>query len=112
MLTHSYQSDNYMPFLVFQFKIHLRMISLSALHLYVFILFLSLALLTKHSREPVDVFSITDHIFLNLFIKLYPLSGQLLITCLKCSRASFSLSTCSEKMRWERGWNGEGGAPE
>ena len=58
MLTHSYQSDNYMPFLVSQYKIHLRLISLSGLCSYIFILFLSLALLTKHSYEPVDVFSI------------------------------------------------------
>ena len=33
-----------------------------------------------------------------------PLFEQILITCLKCSRASFSPSSYSEKMRWERGW--------
>ena len=110
MLTHSYQSDNYMSFLVCQYKIHLRLISLSALRSYVFILFLSLALLTKHSRDPVDVFSIAAHVFPNLFIKIWPLFGQILITCLKCSRASFSISSCSEKMHWGGGWNGEGGA--
>ena len=96
---------------VFQYKIHLRQISLSPLQFYVFILFLYLALLTKHSREPVDVFSITAHIFLNLFIKICPLFEQIFITCLKCSRASFSLSSCSKKMHWGRGWNGKGGAP-
>ena len=110
MLTHSYQSDNYMSFLVCQYKIHLRLISLSALRSYVFILFLSLALLTKHSRDPVDVFSIAAHVFPNLFIKIWPLFGQILITCLKCSRASSSISSCSEKMHWRGGWNGEGGA--
>ena len=35
--------------------------------------------------------------------KIYPLFGQILITCLKCSRASFLSSSYSEKMHWERG---------
>ena len=36
--------------------------------------------------------------------KICPLFGQILITCLKCSRASFLPSSYSEKMRWGRGW--------
>ena len=107
MLTYSYQSDNYMPLLVFQYKIHLRLILLSAFHSYVFI-FLSLALLTNHSREPADFSNIAAHIFFNLFIKICPLFGQILITCLKFSSASFSISSCSEKVHWGWGWNGEG----
>ena len=64
MLTHNYQSDNYMLFRVCQYKIHLRS--------YV----LSLALLTKHSCEPVDVFCTAACIFLNLFIKIFPLMAN------------------------------------
>ena len=63
------------------------------------------------TRDPVDVFSIAAHVFINLFIKIWPLFGQILITCLKCSRDSFSISSFSEKMHWGRKWNGEGGAP-
>ena len=100
-----------MPYLVCQYKIHLRPILLSALCSYVFILFSSLALLPKHSYESVDVFSIAAHGFPNLFIKICPLFGQILITCLKCSKASFSLSSCGLKMRLGRVWNGEGSAP-
>ena len=33
--------------------------------------------------------------------KICPLFGQILITCLKCSRASFSPSCYSEKVRWD-----------
>ena len=44
------------------------------------------------------------HVFSNLFLKICPLFGQILITCLKCSRASFSLSSYSEKMHWGGGW--------
>ena len=73
----------------------------------VFILFLSLALHTKHhvvlfcfypwpyilntltpSRNCADVFH-TIHVFSNLFSKISYLFGQILIMCLKCSRASF-----------------------
>ena len=49
------------------------------------------------------VFSIAAHVFRNLFLKLCPLFEQILITCLKCSRASFLPSSYSEKMRWGRG---------
>ena len=85
--------------------LHFRLTSLSALCSYVFILSLTLALLTKHTnREWVDVFSIAAQVFSNLFLKICPLFGQILIACLKCSRASFSLSSYSEKMRWGRGW--------
>ena len=43
------------------------------------------------------------HVFRNLFWKICPLFGQILITCLKCSRLSFSPSSYSEKKRWSRG---------
>ena len=55
------------------------------------------------SRESVDVFSIAAQVFSNLFLKTCPPFRQNLITCLKCSRASFSLSSYSEKMRLGRG---------
>ena len=70
-------------------------------------LFLSLVLPTKciyFQTESADVFSIASHVFRNLFLKMCPLFGQIWITCLKCSRASFSPSSYSEKMRWGRGW--------
>ena len=53
--------------------------------------------------ESLDVFSIAAQVFSNLFFKICPLFGQILITCLKCSRASFPLSSYSKKMRWGRG---------
>ena len=49
------------------------------------------------------VFSIAAHVVRNLFLKICPLFGQILITCVKCSRASFLPSSYSEKMRWGRG---------
>ena len=42
------------------------------------------------SRERVNIFSIAFHVFRNLFGKICPLFGQILITCLKRPRASFS----------------------
>ena len=48
--------------------------------------------------------SIAVHIFCNLFWKICPLFGQILITCLKCSRASFLPSSYNEKMHWGQGW--------
>ena len=56
------------------------------------------------SHEPIAVFIIAGQVFPNLFLKICPLFGQILITCMKCSRASFSLSSYSEKMCWGRGW--------
>ena len=50
------------------------------------------------------VFSIIAYVFRNLFWKTCPLFRQILITCLKCSRASSSPVTYSEKMCWVRGW--------
>ena len=111
MLIHSYQSDSYIPFLVCQYKIHLRLISLSALRSYVFILILSLALLTKHSREPVDVFSITAHVFPNLFIKYALYLGKCWSLVWSVPGSLFHFPLVAKKMRWGRGWNGEGGAP-
>ena len=59
---------------------------------------------TLFSKNFVNIFSIALHVFSNSFWKICPLFGQILITCLKCFRASFSLSSYSEKMRWGRGW--------
>ena len=35
------------------------------------------------SRETGDIFSIAAHVFRNLFLKICPLFGQVLIMCLK-----------------------------
>ena len=73
---------------------------------YVFVLFLSLALHAKRQftyQEPFKYFNIAVHIFRNLFWKICLLFRQIFITCLKCSRASFSLFSYSGKMRWGRG---------
>ena len=87
--------------------LHFRLISLSALCLYFFILFEFLASLTKLINcLPWSCLCFQKHrprIFANLFLKIYPLFGQIVITCLKCSRASFCPSSYSEKMRWGRG---------
>ena len=56
------------------------------------------------SRKIVDIFSIAVHVLGNLFWKICPLFGQILITCLKCSRASFSTSSYNEKICWGRDW--------
>ena len=57
----------------------------------------------KFSIIRFNIFSRTVHAFCNLFWKIFRLFGQILITCLKCSRASSSPSYYSEKMRWGRG---------
>ena len=54
------------------------------------------------TRKLLNMFSIAVHIFRNLFCKVCPLFGQILIKCLECSRASFSLYSYSKKMRWGR----------
>ena len=41
---------------------------------------------SSFSRNFGNIFSIAIHVFRNLSWKIYPLSGQILITCLKCSR--------------------------
>ena len=69
-------------------------------------LFLCLTLHSKTTNRKFDcsyIFSIAVHVFRNLFLKICPLFGQILIACLKCSRASFSPSSHSEKMHWGRG---------
>ena len=53
--------------------------------------------------EGADFFSIAVHVFRNLFLKMYALFGQILITCLKCSRTSFSPSSYSGNMHWRWG---------
>ena len=67
-----------------------------------FYFFLSLALHPNLSKnKPVDNLSISGHVLRNLFRKICSLFRQILITFLKCSRASFSLSSFSKKMRWD-----------
>ena len=51
--------------------------------------------------DGADIFSITVHV--SRIWKISPLFGQILITCLKCSRVSFLPSSYSEKMHWWRG---------
>ena len=77
------------------------------LRLYVFILFLSLASLTKLRNSypwTVDVFSSSALVCANLYLKICPLLGQILITCLNCFSTSFLLSSYDKKIRWGRGW--------
>ena len=69
-------------------------------------MFLSLALHIKLSKLldvciSINIFSTAVHVFPNLFWKLCPLFGHILLTCLKCSRASFFPPSYSEKMRWD-----------
>ena len=56
------------------------------------------------SDKCVNILSIAVHVFRKFFGKICPLSGKILITCLKCSRASFLPSSYSENMRWEQGF--------
>ena len=50
----------------------------------------------------VNIFSIAVHAFRNLFWKICPLFGQILVPRLNCSRTSFSSSFYNEKMPWCR----------
>ena len=55
------------------------------------------------SSNFANISIIAVYVFRNLFWKICPLFGQILITCLKCS--SFSPSfyvSCSEKMLWDK----------
>ena len=82
------------------------MLKVCCFELNFFILFLFLPYTLNDqisSSAVVNVFSMTVHVFCNLFWKIYSLFGQILITCLKCPRASFLLSYYREKIRWERG---------
>ena len=56
------------------------------------------------SGTSVSMSSMTTHVLHNLFWKIRPLFGQILITCLKCSRASFLLSFYCRKMHWDPSW--------
>ena len=58
-----------------------------------------LNVLTKYDESAV-IFSNAVHIFRTLIWKTCPLFGQIVITCLKCSRTSFSLLSYCEKMCW------------
>ena len=69
----------------------------------IFILFLFLALHTKSPiciANTVNIFSMAAHVFCNLFLKTCLLFRQILITCFKCSRVSFSPYSYSEKVGW------------
>ena len=57
------------------------------------------------SRESANIFSVSVYVFRDLFWQICPLFVQVLIKCLKCSRASSSLSSYSKKLRCERGWD-------
>ena len=48
-----------------------------------------------YGHETADVCSIAAHVFIDLLLKIYPLFGQILITCMKSSRSSFSPSSYS-----------------
>ena len=75
-------------------------------HFFILVLFLAPSYILSikiYRLEGADFFSIAVHVFRNLFLKICPLFGQTLITCLKCSRASFSPSSCSGKMHWRWG---------
>ena len=50
------------------------------------------------SLESVNIFSIVAHVFRNLFWKICPLFGKILITCLKSCKATYS-----KKMHWGGG---------
>ena len=59
---------------------------------------------TLFSKNFVNIFSIAVHVFHNFFRKICPLSEQILITCLKCSRASFLFSSYSKKAHCGQSW--------
>ena len=50
------------------------------------------------SSKIVNIFTTAVHVTCNVFWKICHLFAQLLITSLKCSRASFSPSSCNKKM--------------
>ena len=110
MNSNPYQGDRYMSLLVCHYETPnytsgwYRFLRFACMRLLCFYRWPNLLNLKTVSREPDYVFRNTVHVFANLFLKIRPLFGQILITCLKCSRAFFSLSSYSEKMRWGRGW--------
>ena len=57
----------------------------------------------SYCGDSADIFSNTVHVSHNLLWKICPLFGQILITCLKFFRGSFSSSFYSKKMGWGRG---------
>ena len=56
-----------------------------------------------HTKHPAMLLRNFVYVFHNLFWKICPLFGQILISCLKCSEAFFWSSSYSEKMRWGLG---------
>ena len=69
-------------------------------------LFLFLTLHTKYLEYMLWQWNISSnvvYVFRNLFWKICPLSGQILIKFLRCSRVSFLPSSYSEKKHWGRG---------
>ena len=61
--------------------------------------FLSLTLHANKNcaRTHADIFSITVYVFRNFFWKICSLLRQISITCLKCSKASFSPSSLAKR---------------
>ena len=92
-----YQIDNYMSF-PDMLPDQLTLMSLSV-RMFLFCFYpLSYTLnVLISSRKTADVFSIATHVLCDLFLKICPLFGKILITCLKCSRVSFSLFSYSKK---------------
>ena len=56
------------------------------------------------NRKGADVFSIAVHVFCNIFLKICPLFGKILMICFKSSWTSFLPFSYWEKMRWEQRW--------
>ena len=73
---------------------------------YVFLLFYNWLFILNvqlSSGTGSIIFSMSVHVFRNLFWKLYPLFGQILITRFKFSRAFFLLFFYSKKISREQG---------
>lgn len=82
---------------------------------YVYVTFCSYAFIYFHpwsyilnaqtsSRKSAAFFGITVYAFCMFFWLRYHLFEYILITCLICSRASFSPSSYGKKIHWGRGW--------
>lgn len=82
---------------------------------YVYVTFYSYAFIYFHPwsyilnaqtsrRKSAEFFGITVYAFYMFFWLRYPLFEYILITCLICSRASYSPSSYGKKIHWGRGW--------
>ena len=81
------------------FKTNLRWYSFLLMFLFSFYPWPYILNVWTCSRNAVDVLSIIAHEFRNLFWKICSPFGQILITSLRYSRASFSSSSYRKKMR-------------